>query len=101
MYEIQAESIFHNLTMNSDINVLFTAGKFHVSDGLGTAASIQRRNPDLNIAIIEPVTEITTDKKGYQVLVAELPPRYIKQENRMKAYHQIGKRNSGLNCEKE
>lgn len=99
--ETMAESIVHYLNKNSDKKVLLTAGKFHVSDGLGTAASIQRRNPDLNIAIIEPVTEITADKKGYQVLVAELPPRYIKQENRMKAYHQIGKRNSGLNCEKE
>ncbi|CCO44389.1 putative Ferric uptake regulator, CjrA [Vibrio nigripulchritudo SOn1] len=97
--ETMAESIVQYLGENQGKKVLLTAGKFHVTGGLGTAHSIKRQNPDLNVVVIDPVTEISESAIGYQVLVAELPPRYIKQENRMKAYHQLGKRNAGLNCD--
>ncbi len=97
--ETMADSIVRYLSEHSNAKILLTAGKFHVADGLGIAASIKRRNPALNIAIIEPVTEVSSDKQGHQLLVKPLPPRYIKKENKLRAYHQLGQRNSDLNCE--
>ncbi|WP_210444697.1 ChaN family lipoprotein, partial [Vibrio crassostreae] len=55
--ETMAESIVDYLASNPNKQVIHVAGKFHTEGGLGTAASILRRNPDLKIAIISPVEE--------------------------------------------
>ncbi|MRY60811.1 hypothetical protein GKD59_23645, partial [Parabacteroides distasonis] len=67
--------------------------------GLGTAASILRRNPDLKIAIISPVEAISTDSNDYQLEVLSPPARFVKKENRMKAYKHLSKRSASLECE--
>ena len=97
--ETMAESIVGYLTSNPDQQVIQVAGNFHTEDGLGTAASILRRNPDLKIAIISPVKEISSDSSDYQLKVLSPPTRFVKKENRMKAYKHLSKRGASLECD--
>ncbi|MEZ8305966.1 ChaN family lipoprotein [Vibrio splendidus] len=97
--ETMAESIVDYLASNPGQQVIHVAGKFHTEDGLGTAASILRRNPDLKIAIISPVEAISSDSSDYQLEVLAPPARFVKKENRMKAYKHLSKRGSDLKCD--
>ncbi|WP_102386786.1 ChaN family lipoprotein [Vibrio cyclitrophicus] len=97
--ETMAESIVDYLASNPEQQVIHVAGKFHTEGGLGTAASILRRNPDLKIAIISPVEEISSNSSDYQLKVLSPPARFVKKENRMKAYKHLSKRGSDLKCD--
>ncbi|WP_146492276.1 ChaN family lipoprotein [Vibrio sp. T20] len=97
--ETMAESIVDYLASNPNKQVIHVAGMFHTEGGLGTAASILRRNPDLKIAIISPVEEITSDNSDYQLEVLSPPARFVKKENRMKAYKHLSKRSASLECD--
>ncbi|WP_409438308.1 ChaN family lipoprotein [Vibrio sp. BS-M-Sm-2] len=97
--ETMAESIVDYLASNPNKQVIHVAGMFHTEGGLGTAASILRRNPDLKIAIISPVEEITSDNSDYQLEVLSPPARFVKKESRMKAYKHLSKRSASLECD--
>ncbi|WP_394142277.1 ChaN family lipoprotein [Vibrio chagasii] len=97
--ETMAESIVDYLATNPDKQVIHIAGKFHTEGGLGTAASISRRNPDLKVAIITPVEALSSDSSDYQLQVLSPPVRFVQKENRMKAYKHLSKRSSDLQCD--
>ncbi|EDK28367.1 hypothetical protein VSWAT3_15524 [Vibrionales bacterium SWAT-3] len=97
--ETMAESIVDYLATNPDKQVIHVAGKFHTEGGLGTAASISRRNPDLKVAIITPVDALSSDSSDYQLQVLSPPVRFVQKENRMKAYKHLSKRSSDLQCD--
>ncbi|MDA0155024.1 ChaN family lipoprotein [Vibrio sp. Makdt] len=97
--ETMAESIVDYLATNPDKQVIHVAGKFHTEGGLGTAASISRRNPDLRVAIITPVDVLSSDSSDYQLQVLSPPIRFVQKENRMKAYKHLSKRSSDLQCD--
>ncbi|GAL24604.1 uncharacterized iron-regulated protein [Vibrio variabilis] len=94
-----AESIVNYLNQHNNSQVLHVAGKFHIEQGLGTAAQIQSLNPELNVVVISPVTSVSDDSTDYQLHVLEPPVRFVKQENRMKAYQGLHKRNDTLTCD--
>ena len=97
--ETMAESIVDYLATNPSKQVIHVAGKFHTEGGLGTAASISRRNPDLKVAIITPVEALSSDSSDYQLKVLSPPVRFVQKENRMKAYKHLSKRSSDLQCD--
>lgn len=97
--ETMAESITHYLAQNPDKQVMHIAGKFHTEGGLGTATSILNRNSALNIVVITPVTQLQPNSSDYQLLVLDPPTRFVKPENRMKAYKALSQRNKDLKCD--
>ena len=97
--ETMAESIVDYLASNPNKQVIHVAGKFHTEGGLGTAASILRRNPDLKVAVISPVAEFSSDTTDYQLKVLSPPARFVQKENRMKAYKHLSKRSASLECD--
>ncbi len=97
--ETMAESIVDYLATNPSKQVIHVAGKFHTEGGLGTAASISRRNPDLKVAIITPVEALSSDSSDYQLKVLSPPVRFVQKKNRMKAYKHLSKRSSDLQCD--
>lgn len=96
--ETMADSIVKYLNENPDKQVIHVAGKFHTEQGLGTAASILRRNADLNVVVITPVESLSDSNEDYQLQVLSPPTRYVKQENRMKAYKKLSHRGKSLEC---
>jgi len=96
--ETMADSIVKYLDENPDKQVIHVAGKFHTEQGLGTATSILRRNADLNVVVITPVESLSDSSEDYQLQVLSPPTRYVKQENRMKAYKKLSHRGKGLEC---
>ncbi|USD66046.1 ChaN family lipoprotein [Vibrio sp. SCSIO 43136] len=96
--ETMAESITDYLAKHPGHKVVHTAGKFHTEQGLGTAASILKRNPKLKIAIVTPVTELSNNYQDYQLLVTPMPTRYVSKQARMDAYKEMGNRNKDLVC---
>lgn len=96
--ETMAESIVTYLEENPNDQVLHIAGKFHTEQGLGTKAAILKRNPSLKVVIITPREEIQGTDTDYQLHVLSPPARYVKMDNRMKAYHALSSRNDELSC---
>ncbi|CAH1212232.1 Uncharacterized iron-regulated protein [Vibrio harveyi] len=96
--ETMADSIVKYLAKHPDNQVVHVAGKFHTEDGLGTAASILRRNPDLKVVVITPTAEVTSESSDYQLEVLSPPVRYVQDANRMAAYKHLATRNSDLQC---
>ncbi|NOH50963.1 hypothetical protein F0262_23355 [Vibrio rotiferianus] len=96
--ETMAESIVKYLETHPGAQVVHVAGKFHTEGGLGTATSILNRNPDLNVAVITPTADITSDGSDYQLEVLDPPVRYVQDANRMAAYKHLTKRNNDIQC---
>lgn len=99
--ETMAESIVNYLAKHPGKQVLHIAGKFHIEQGLGTKASIVRRNPKLNVVVITPVATPLDKAKvhsDYPLAVLAPPVRYVKRENRIAAYKHLGQRNKDLKC---
>lgn len=99
--ETMAESITDYISHHPDHQVVHIAGKFHTEQGLGIKASILRRMPELNVVVITPVSEpasVNADNKDFLLHVLAPPVRYVKQENRIAAYHHLTKRNDNLSC---
>lgn len=93
-----AESIVNYISEHPDSQVMHIAGKFHIENGLGTAAQILELNPKLNVVVITPIEEVTNKGSDYQLKVLAPPKRFVKQENMMKAYKEIKNRNNDLVC---
>ncbi|WP_187372776.1 ChaN family lipoprotein [Vibrio mimicus] len=97
--ETMAESIVRYLRTNPERKVLHIAGMFHTQQGLGTAASILRRNPNLKVVIITPVGDITTQSDDYQLQVLTPPVRYVQKTHQAEAIKALKNRNTDLVCE--
>ncbi|ENM5780006.1 ChaN family lipoprotein [Vibrio mimicus] len=97
--ETMAESIVRYLRTNPERKVLHIAGMFHTQQGLGTAASILRRNPNLKVVIITPVGDITTKSDDYQLQVLTPPVRYVQKAHQAEAINALKNRNTDLVCE--
>lgn len=96
--ETMAESIVNYLTKHPGARVMHIAGLFHTQNGLGTAASILRRNPSLNIVVVTPVSDWQTEGQDYQLRVLAPPVRYVQPEHQMEAFKQLTHRNADLTC---
>ncbi|MBR9875270.1 MAG: hypothetical protein GYB23_13480 [Vibrionaceae bacterium] len=97
--ETMAESIVDYLAAHPGTQMLHVAGKFHTEGRLGTATSILNRNPRLNVVVVTPVTDVTTDSSDYQLEVLAPPVRYVQDSNRMKSFNHLIKRNTDLECQ--
>lgn len=93
-----AESIVNYLRDHPNTQVMHIAGKFHIENGLGTAAQILELNPTLNVVVISPIEKASNEGSDYQLEVLAPPKRFVKQENMMKAYKEIKNRNNDLIC---
>ncbi|ERB67230.1 hypothetical protein G3U99_09250 [Vibrio coralliilyticus OCN008] len=96
--ETMAESMTRYLEQNPSKQIIHIAGKFHIENGLGTKASILSRKPDLRVVVITPTGDVISESDDYQLEVLAPPVRYVQMENRMKAYHNLTKRNEDLSC---
>lgn len=102
--ETMAESIVNYLANNPNKQVMHIAGKFHTENGLGTAASILARAPELNIVIVTPVDankSSVTDKQttsDYRLQVLTPPKLFVTKENMMASFKGLSKRNDDLKC---
>ena len=97
--ETMAESIVNYLAQNPSSQVMHIAGKFHTEQGLGTKASILKRNPNLKVVVVTPVAELDIGfGDDYRLKVLAPPVRYVQMENRMAAYKNLKGRNDNLVC---
>ncbi|EKO3560131.1 ChaN family lipoprotein [Vibrio fluvialis] len=96
--ETMAESVVNYLTKHPGERVMHIAGLFHTQNGVGTAASILRRNPSLNIVVVTPVSDWQTEGQDYQLRVLAPPVRYVQPEHQMEAFKQLTHRNADLTC---
>jgi uncharacterized iron-regulated protein len=87
--DTMAESIARHLRQNPGRQVLHLNGNFHSSDFLGTVERLQQRIPELNIAVIHPMTE--TDNETIQISqppgtlliqVKGIPESFVKPQHR-------------------
>lgn len=104
--ETMAESIVNYLSddLNAGKQVLHIAGKFHTENGLGTAASILARAPELKVVIVTPVdvNSVLADTKSkasdYRLQVITPPKKFVKKANMMASFKDLSKRNDKLTC---
>lgn len=96
--ETMAESIVNYLNEHPGAQVMHIAGKFHTEQGLGTAASILNRNPDLKVVVITPVSKLTDSGSDFQLQVLEPPKRFVIKENMMASFKDIAQRSDELQC---
>lgn len=104
--ETMAESIVNYLSddLNAGKQVLHIAGKFHTENGLGTAASILARAPELKVVIVTPVdvNSVLVDTKDkasdYRLQVISPPKQFVKKANMMASFKHLSKRNDKLTC---
>ncbi|MFT6141176.1 MAG: putative iron-regulated protein [Psychromonas sp.] len=99
--ETMAESIVHYLDVHPDKQVMHIAGNFHVENGLGIAAGILRREADLKIVIVTPVSIERVLEKGvggYRLQVIPPPQKFVKSENRITYFKSLAVRNHSLQC---
>ncbi|WIH20072.1 ChaN family lipoprotein [Photobacterium damselae] len=99
--DTMAESIVNYLVQHPDHQIMHTAGRFHVMDGLGTASRIKARNPKLQVALVTPVTkndDVTAGSIDYRVEMMSLPKSYVQKDKMMAAMKMIQQRNSNLKC---
>jgi uncharacterized iron-regulated protein len=99
--ETMAESILGYLEQHPNQKIIHVAGKFHVEDGVGIAASINARAPHLQVVIITPIAVNETSIKpttDYRLQVLDTPQRYVKHENMIASYADLSSRNQNLQC---
>jgi len=102
--ETMAESITRYLADNPTKQILHIAGKFHTENGLGTAASILARAPELKVVIVTPVdvnAGVTMTEQAisdYRLQVITPPKRFVKDANMMASFKGLSKRNDKLTC---
>jgi len=102
--ETMAESITRYLADNPTKQVLHIAGKFHTENGLGTAASILARAPELKVIIVTPVdvnAGVTMNEQAitdYRLQVIIPPKRFVTDANMMASFKGLSKRNDKLVC---
>ncbi|KLV05323.1 hypothetical protein C9I92_21030 [Photobacterium ganghwense] len=99
--DTMAESMVNYLTRHPGTQIIHTAGRFHVAEGLGTASRILARNPNLKVMMVTPVTTESPLAEGapdYTFTVMPLPPGYVDEVKMMAAMKTIHSRNQSLQC---
>jgi len=99
--ETMAESIVRYLDTHPEKQVMHIAGNFHIENGLGIAASILRREPDLKVVIVTPVDVERPLEKGtgdYRLQVISPPQQFVKNENKIAYFKSLAVRNNNLQC---
>ncbi|EGU38106.1 uncharacterized iron-regulated protein [Vibrio ichthyoenteri ATCC 700023] len=96
--ETMADSIVSYLTQHPQSQIMHIAGKFHVEQGQGAKASILRRDANLDVVVVSPVTELTNSGSDYQLLVLAPPVRYVQRDNLIQAYQALTQRNDAHQC---
>lgn len=112
--ETMAESIVNYLSANADKQVLHIAGKFHTENGLGTAASILAREPELKVVIVTPVdvnaeielidqanhdqASTVQTNADYRLQVIVPPLQFVKKAHMMASFKGLSKRDDKLTC---
>ncbi|NGN98767.1 ChaN family lipoprotein [Grimontia sp. S25] len=99
--DTMAESIVDFLAENPSYQVMHIAGAFHVEGGLGIAARILARNPDLSIAVISPQTDDAkrhSENGDYRLIVNSLPPQWISKEEMNQAISSM-RHGANVSCE--
>ncbi|WP_198134763.1 ChaN family lipoprotein [Psychromonas ingrahamii] len=99
--ETMAESIVRYLDVHPDKQVMHIAGNFHVENGLGIAAGILRRDADLKVVIVTPVSAQRALEKGvgdYRLQVIPPPQKFVKNDNRITYFKSLSVRNNNLQC---
>ncbi|USH01731.1 ChaN family lipoprotein [Grimontia kaedaensis] len=99
--DTMAESIVDFLAENPSYKVMHIAGAFHVEGGLGIAARILARNPDLSIAVISPQTDDAkrhSENGDYRLIVNSLPPQWISTEEMNQAISSM-RHGANVSCE--
>ncbi|PKH04490.1 hypothetical protein CXF72_01020 [Psychromonas sp. MB-3u-54] len=99
--ETMAESIVRYLGVHPDKQVMHIAGNFHVENGLGIAAGILRREADLKVVIVTPVSAERALDKGigdYRLQVIPPPQKFVKSDNRITYFKSLAVRNNNLQC---
>ena len=100
--ETMAESIVNYLQSHPTTQVVHIAGKFHTEQGLGTKASILKRNPNLKVVVITPTTLTSTPStisQDYWLDVLQPPARYVNDDNRKAAYHHVNPKSDDSSCQ--
>ncbi|SIN96715.1 ChaN family lipoprotein [Salinivibrio sp. ES.052] len=98
-----AESMVRYHHHHPDRQIVHIAGRFHIAEGIGTAAQIQARDNDLTIALITAVSDNTTlmkDAPDYRLHVMPMPQRWQSMEEMRKAVGTM-KRNGPSRCQSE
>lgn len=99
--DTMAESMVNYLALNPSKQIIHTAGLFHVAEGLGTAARIKARNPNLTVMMVTPVTEKAQVAEGspdFTVDVMPIPTAYVDKDTMKAAMKEIYGRNHDLKC---
>lgn len=102
--ETMAESIVRYLDQHPGNRVMHIAGKFHIENGLGTAAGILARVPHLKVVVVTPVSasEVAEKASGdYHLQVITPPKRFVKKEHMMAAFKTLSERSKKLECIKK
>ncbi|RMJ04592.1 hypothetical protein DOQ08_01915 [Marinobacter litoralis] len=91
--------------------VLHLTGTFHSEEKLGTVALLQKRAPELSVAVLSPVfwpsdqpapsLEEHRRKGDFLYLIQPLPPEFRDRERRNSAMKERFKRRSNATCEQD
>ncbi|EOD78012.1 hypothetical protein D515_03236 [Grimontia indica] len=102
--DTMAESIVNYLAEHPNDKVMHIAGAFHVENGLGIAARITARNPELKVAIVSPQSEeqpLGKEVKDFRLVVNPLPPQWLSDDEMNAAMKEMRHSYSGkdIDCE--
>jgi uncharacterized iron-regulated protein len=107
--DTMAESIAMHLQSNPGRKVLHLNGNFHSASHLGTVERLQKRMPDLKIAVINPVavednsapawTEEDTGTGDFLLLVQGPPVMFVSEERELEFQREIMSKRAGNKCE--
>ncbi len=105
--ETMAESIALYMQANPQHQLLHLTGQFHSASYLGMVERLARRMPELNIAVINPIT-LNQEKTSWQqadletgtvlLLVGQLPEKFVEQDNAKKWSREILKKRKANEC---
>lgn len=99
--DTMAESMVNYLALKPNRQIMHIAGNFHVEGGLGIASRIKRRNPQLKVMMVTPVTEtsqLPESAPDYRVQVMPLPANYVDRDKMIEAMKKVHIRNKNLQC---
>lgn len=105
--DTMAESIALHLQRYPQRQVLHLTGHFHSESFLGTVERLSKRMPELNIAVINPIT-LGSDGPSWSkddlntgtvlLLVKELPEDFVQQDNVIAWSRDVLKKRAGNEC---
>jgi hypothetical protein len=107
--DTMAESIALHLRDHPGRKVLHLNGNFHSASHLGTVERLQKRMPELKIAVINPVavedsqapawSEDDLGTGDYLLLVQNMPLPFVSEERELEFQREIMSKRAGNTCE--